>query len=78
MCVCARHLLNVELGENELSAWCKLHGDEFKGEKIPFGALVYFKLSGARVNDRDTSLTPRASHAYEIAPGVTWKRQYMA
>ena len=40
-CVC--HLLHVEPGEDDVSAWCKLHGAEFNGEKIPFGALVYFK-----------------------------------
>ena len=40
-CVC--HLLNVEPGDDDLSAWCKMHGKDFGGEKIPFGALVFFK-----------------------------------
>ena len=39
-CVC--RLLNVEPGDDDLSAWCKMHGKDFKGEKIPFGALVFF------------------------------------
>ena len=57
-------------------------GDEFKGEKIPFGALVYFKPSGARVNEQghkfDAKGVPGVFAGYEIAPGVNWKRQYMA
>ena len=79
-CVC--HLLNVEPGEDDVSAWCKLHGAEFKGEKIPFGALVYFKPSGARANEQahkfDPKGIPGVFAGYEIAPGVNWRRQYMA
>ena len=30
LCVC--HLLNVEPNDDELSAWCKLHGSEFAGK----------------------------------------------
>ena len=37
------HLLHVKPGEDDVSAGCKLHGAEFNGEKIHFGALVYFK-----------------------------------
>ena len=36
--------MNVE-EVNGSSAWLRLHGEEFKGEKIPFGALVDFKPS---------------------------------
>ena len=79
-CVC--HLLNVEPGEDDVSAWCKLHGAEFKGDKIPFGALVYFKPSGARANEQahkfDPKGIPGVFAGYEIAPGVNWRRQYMA
>ena len=79
-CVC--HLLNVEPGEDDVSAWCKLHGAEFKGNKIPFGALVYFKPSGARANEQahkfDPKGIPGVFAGYEIAPGVNWRRQYMA
>ena len=32
------HLMNIE-EVNGSSAWMRLHGEEFKGEKIPFGAL---------------------------------------
>ena len=39
---CVSHLLNVEPNHQEVSAWCKLRS------MIPFGALVYFKPSGAR------------------------------
>ena len=58
-CVC--HLLNVEPGEDDVSAWGKLHGTEFKGDKIPFGALVYFKPSGARANEQAHKFDPKAS-----------------
>ena len=40
---CASHLLNVEHGDDDASSWCKLHGEEFKGEAIPFGANMFFK-----------------------------------
>ena len=33
----------------------RLHGEEFKGEKIPFGALVDFKPSEARGEKRENS-----------------------
>ena len=72
----------MEPGEDDVSAWCKLHGAEFKGEKIPFGALVYFKPSGARANEQahkfDPKGIPGVFAGYEIAPGVNWRRQYMA
>ena len=38
LCVC--HLFNVEPNDDELSAWCKLHGSEFAGKLIPYGARV--------------------------------------
>ena len=52
-------LPHVEPGEDDVSAWCKLHGSEFKGEKIPFGTLVYFKPSGARVNEQAHKFDPK-------------------
>ena len=45
---CVSHLLNIEPGHEEVSAWCRLHGKEFEGKMIPFGALVYFKPSSVR------------------------------
>lgn len=39
---CVSHLLNIEGGEDEKSPWFKFHGKEFHGEKIPFGAKVFF------------------------------------
>ena len=72
----------MEPGEDDVSAWCKLHGAEFKGNKIPFGALVYFKPSGARANEQAHKFDPKGIPGifagYEIAPGVNWRRQYMA
>ena len=49
----------MEPGEDDVSAWCKLHGAEFKGNKIPFGALVYFKPSGARANEQAHKFDPK-------------------
>ena len=73
---------NVGPGEDDVSAWCKLHGAEFKGDKIPFGALVYFKPSGARANEQahkfDPKGIPGVFAGYEIARGINWRRQYMA
>eukprot|EP00435_Cladocopium_sp_Y103_P033301 s1011_g8.t1 len=64
----------VEPGEDEVSSWCKLRCEEFKGEKIPFGALVYFKPSGARRNEQAHRFDPKAIPgdfaSYEIAPGA--------
>ena len=72
----------MEPGEDDVSAWCKLHGAEFKGDKIPFGALVYVKPRGARANEQahkfDPKGIPGVFAGYEIAPGVNWRRQYMA
>ena len=42
---CVSHLLNIEGGEDEKSPWFKLHGKEFHGGKIPFGAKVFFMPS---------------------------------
>lgn len=63
-CVC--HLLNVEPGEEEVSQWCKLHGEEFKSEQIPLGAL-HWSISNPVLRDRKnsfTSSTPRASPVF--------------
>ena len=49
---CVSHLLNIEPNDDEVSSWCKLHGEEFKGKMIPFGALVYFKPSDARAREQ--------------------------
>ena len=45
------HLRNFE-EINGPSAWFRLHGDHFKGEKIPFGTLVDFTPGAARNNKR--------------------------
>ena len=31
---CVSHLLNIEPNDDEVSSWCKLHGEEFKGKMI--------------------------------------------
>ena len=70
---CVSHLLNIEPNDDEVSSWCKLHGEEFKGKMIPFGALVYFKPSGSRERDNNTSLTlwefPECSPDTPSVPG---------
>ena len=78
-CVC--QLLNVEPGDDDVSAWCKVHGKEFPGEKIPFGALVFFKPSGARKVDQDHKFDPKAIPGvfagYNLGSGHHWNRQYL-
>ena len=73
-------LLNVEPNDQEVSAWCKLHGEEFGGKMIPFGALVYFKLSGSREVEQkhkfDPMGIPGVFAGYEVAPGLHWSRKY--
>eukprot|EP00435_Cladocopium_sp_Y103_P056525 s708_g19.t1 len=62
------------------SAWCKLHGEEFKGKMIPCGALVFFKPSGAREIEQKRKLDhkgiPGVFAGYDIAPGLHWTRKY--
>ena len=76
-CVC--HLLNIEPGDGDLSAWCKLHNKEFPGIKVPFGALVFFKPSGARAVDQDHKFDPKAIPGvfagYNMGSGHHWNRQ---
>ena len=77
---CVTHLLNVEPNDQEVSAWCRLHGEEFKGAMIPFGALVYFKPSGARNVEQkhkfDPMGIPGVFAGYDLAPGLHWSRKY--
>ena len=58
---CVSHLLNIEPNDDEVSSWCKLHGEEFKGKMIPFGALVYFKPSGSREREQQHKFDPMES-----------------
>ena len=46
------HLINIEEIDGS-SAWFRLRGEHFQGEKIPFGALVDFKPSDARREKRE-------------------------
>ena len=77
---CVSHLLNVAPNDQEVSSWCKLHGEEFKGLLIPFGALVYFKPSGARNVEQkhkfDPMGIPGVFAGYDLAPGLHWSRKY--
>ena len=77
---CVSHLLNIEANDDEVSAWCKLHGEEFKGRMIPFGAMVYFKPSGAREIEQkhkfDPMGIPGVFAGYELGPGQQWSRKY--
>ena len=77
---CVSHPLNIEPNDDEVSAWCKLHGEEFKGKMIPFGAMVYFKPSGAREIGQkhrfDPMGIPGVFAGYEFGPGQHWSRKY--
>eukprot|EP00435_Cladocopium_sp_Y103_P064054 s683_g25.t1 len=77
---CVSHLLNIEPNDEKVSAWCKLHGEEFKGKMIPFGALVFFKPSGARAVEQKHKFDPKGIPGifagYELGPGLHWSRKY--
>ena len=77
---CVSHLLNIEPNDDEVSSWCKLHGEEFKGKMIPFGALVYFKPSDARAREQqhkfDPMGIPGVFAGYSLGPGLHWSRKY--
>ena len=71
---CVSHLLNIEPNDDEVSSWCKLHGEEFKGKMIPFGALVYFKPSDARAREQQHKFDPMGIPGifagYSLGPGL--------
>ena len=77
-CVC--HLLNVEPNDDELSAWCKLHGTDFAGKLIPYGARVNYKplKQEKQVNFTNLGLILYQEFfaGYHIGPGMHWSRQY--
>lgn len=58
----------------------KLHGKEFHGEKIPFGAKVYFTPSSQgralQKHNFDPKGIPGVFAGYEVKPGMSWSRQY--
>ena len=74
------HLMNVE-EINGSSAWFRLHGEHFKGEKIPFGALGEFKPSDAR-GDKREKFEPKGKTGifagYNLSSGPHWARKYRA
>ena len=78
LCVC--HLLNVEPNDDELSAWCKLHGSEFAGKLIPYGARVNYKPPKTRdagqLHKFGPDSIPGVFAGYHIGPGMHWSRQY--
>ena len=77
---CVSHLHNIEPNDEEVSAWCKLHGEDFKGKMIPFGAMVFFKPSWARDTDQkhkfDPMGIPGVFAGHDIGPGQHWSRKY--
>ena len=74
------HLMNIE-EVNGSSVWMRLHGKEFKGEKIPFSALVDFKPSEARGGKRE-KFEPRGETGifagYVLSTGMRWANKYRA
>ena len=77
---CVSHLLNIEPNDDEVSSWCKLHGEEFKGKMIPFGVLKYIKPSDARAREQqhkfDPMGIPGVFAGYSLGPGLHWSRKY--
>ena len=78
LCVC--HLLNVEPNDDELSSWCKLHGFDFAGKLIPYGARVNYKPPKTRdagqLHKFGPDSIPGVFTGYHIGPGMHWSRQY--
>ena len=78
LCVC--HLLNVEPSDRDLSAWCKLHGSDFAGKLIPYGARVNYKPPKTReagqLHKFGPDSIPGVFAGYHIGPGMHWSRQY--
>ena len=78
LCVC--HLLNVEPNDDEFSAWCKLHGSDFAGKLIPYGARVNYKPPKTReagqLHKFGPDSIPGVFAGYHIGPGMHWSRQY--
>ena len=74
------HLMNVE-EINGSSAWFRLHGVLFKGEKIPFDALVGCKPSDAR-GDKREKFKPKGETGifagYNLSSGLHWAHKYRA
>ena len=74
------HLLNVEPNDDELSAWCKLHGSDFAGKLIPYGARVNYKPPKTReagqLHKFGPDSIPGVFAGYHIGPGMHWSRQY--
>ena len=74
------HLLNVEPNDDELSAWCKLHGSEFAGKLIPYGARVNYKPPKTReagqLHKFGPDSIPGVFAGYHIGPVMHWSRQY--
>ena len=68
------HLMNIEEIDGS-SAWFRLRGGHFKGEKVPFGALVDFKLSDARRSKRE-KFEPKGEAGvfagYNLSAGLRW------
>ena len=77
LCVC--HLLNVEPNDDELSAWCKLHGTDFAGKLIPYGARVNYKPPKTReagqLHKFGPDSIPGVFAGYHSGPGMHWSRQ---
>ena len=70
----------MEPGEEEVSAWCKLHGEEFKGKKIPYGAKVFFKPNVTRDVEQghkfDSKAIPGIFAGYAVAVGMNGSGHY--
>ena len=77
---CVNHILNIEFecGEDEKRPWFKLHGKAFPGEKIPFGAKVYFTPSSqGRVLQKhkfESKGIPGIFAGYEVKPAFDERR----
>ena len=69
---------NVKPNDDEVSAWCQLHGSEFAGKLIPYGALVNYKPPKTREAGQLDKFGPDSIAGvfagYHVGFGMHWSR----
>ena len=61
------------------SPWYRTHGDEFTGERLPFGCKVIIKPAETKNVDKSQMEEPTITGifaGYEITPGYGWSGAY--
>ena len=76
---CYAFLSNIADSDDKESPWTMIHGTEFPGLQIPFGARVYFKPSPTKytLDKAAGRLQCGIMVGYRMAPGIRWKGEYL-